>query len=325
MILKRVAIIGCGAISQVHGKALSSMSEINIVAAADIIPERVEKWCSEFGGKPYDCLSDMLNNEEIDVLHICTPHYLHTPMAIEALNHGINVLLEKPVSTSSEELSLLKTAIRSSGKLLGVCFQNRYLPASQKAYELIHSGKAGKVLGTRAFVTWKRDENYYVSSGWRGSLATECGGVMINQAIHTLDLMIWLVGDPVNVEGTIHNHHLKGIIEVEDTAEIYLDFGDDVKGLFYASTGYCTDAPVMLEICCEHMTIVISGDQLMIDDKEEDKRKSGNILGKICWGVGHELLIADFYDKLISGEHFPVEINEAERAIKVLLQLYKSI
>jgi UDP-N-acetyl-2-amino-2-deoxyglucuronate dehydrogenase len=301
--LKRVAIVGCGAIAQIHGKVLCDMRDINIVATADIISERAEKFCKEFGGNPYNNFKDMLEREKIDVLHICTPHYLHTPMAVEALKRGINVLLEKPVSTSSEELDLLKTAIESSGKMLGVCFQNRYLPASKKAYELIHSGIAGKVIGTRAFVTWKRDELYYVSSGWRGSIATEGGGVMINQAIHTLDLMIWLVGNPINVEGTIHNHHLKGIIEVEDTAEIYLDFGNDVNGLFYASTGYCTDAPIMLEICCENMTLVISGDELIIDNKKENKGASRNILGKICWGVGHELLISDFYDKLKCGGH----------------------
>lgn len=318
----RVAVAGCGAIAATHCEVLSKNSNVQIVAMADIVVARAVELCGLYGGNAYENHEQMLENEKIDALHICTPHYLHVPMAIAAMDKGIHVLLEKPVATSFEALELLKNTFCRSGKVLGVCFQNRYLPAVRRANELIKSGQAGAIKGARAFVTWRRDEEYYTKSGWRGMKQKECGGVMINQAIHTLDLMLWLVGDPQKIEGSIHNRHLKGIIEVEDTAEMHIDFGNDVRGVFYATNAFSCDAPVSLEILCENMTILISGDELYINNQKSDTEMVGNITGKVCWGVGHQLLIDDFYEKLTSKQKFPIDIYEAERSVKAIFELY---
>jgi predicted dehydrogenase len=331
----KVAVAGCGAIAATHCEVLSKNNDVKIVAMADIDVARAAELCGLFGGNAYESLEQMLENEQIDVLHICTPHYLHVPMAIAAMDKGIHVLLEKPVATSFEELEQLKKAIKKSGKTLGVCLQNRYLPAAQKANELIKSGQAGAIKGARAFVTWRRDEEYYTKSGWRGLKDKECGGVMINQAIHTLDLMLWLVGEPRKIEGSIHNHHLKGIIEVEDTAEMLIDFGNDVRGVFYATNAFSCDSPVSLEIVCENRTILISGDELYINNQKSNTEMegninqkkhtemAGNITGKDCWGAGHQLLIDDFYEKIASKQKFPIDIFEAERSIKAIFELYQ--
>ena len=320
----RIAIVGCGGIAQLHVDAIQSIKGLEIVAFVDNKVERAEKMASTFGGTPYADFAEMLDHEIIDVLHICTPHYLHVPMAVQALERGINVLSEKPMATSLQEIAEISAAATKSEKQFGVCFQNRYLPSSKMAYDLISSGKAGKVLGTRGIVTWMRDEKYYTESGWRGSLKTECGGVMINQAIHTLDLMIWLTGTPVSVEGKINNHHLKGTIEVEDTAEIFLDFGNDVRGIFFASNANFKDVPITLDLFCENMDILLRGEDIFIDGVLQETEALPTVIGKMCWGVGHKLLIEDFYKKLSDGKSFPISFDEAKHSIQAILDLYQS-
>ena len=120
----KVAVIGCGGISSMHLRALKDNPDTDIVAVADIKPERADKAAAEYGAKAYYDFDELLNNEEVDSVHICTPHYLHTDMAIKALNKGINVLTEKPCSVSADEVEALRRAQKESGKQVGVCFQN---------------------------------------------------------------------------------------------------------------------------------------------------------------------------------------------------------
>ncbi|MEI6131815.1 MAG: Gfo/Idh/MocA family oxidoreductase [Bacillota bacterium] len=320
----KVGIVGCGGIAQVHGYALKDMKDVEIVSVADIKMDRALKFSEDFSGKAYDNFEMMLSAEKLDFLHICTPHYLHVPMAVSALKKGINVLMEKPVCTTREDLKLLKDTVTNSSAQFGVCFQNRYLPSSQFAYNLIESGKAGKLLGARGIVTWFRNETYYVDSGWRGSSVTEGGGVMINQAIHTLDLMIWLMGLPKRVSGKINNHHLKGIIDVEDTAEIFLEFEDSATGIFFASNANYKDVTPTLDIWCENMEILLKGEDVFVNGEIIQTEKLPEAMGKMVWGVGHKLLISDFYEKIHNNVTFPVTVDEASHSINAIFDLYKS-
>ena len=220
----KTCLVGCGGIAAVHGSVLTSDIDTEFVAAADIKPEKAQTYAENFHTKPYPSLESMLEAEKPDVLHICTPHYLHVPMAIYSLERNINVFMEKPPAISFDQLEELKKAAAKSEAQLGFCYQNRYNASIRAAKDLIDSGKAGKVLGARAFVTWCRGAAYYTESGWRGSLKTEGGGVLINQSVHTQDLLCFLLGNPTTVDATMTNHHLKNVIEVEDTLEAYIDF-----------------------------------------------------------------------------------------------------
>ncbi len=326
--IMRSAIVGCGGIAQVHAKVLDALPEAALCGFADIKKERADRMAEQYGGRAYENLEEMLEKEQPEVLHICTPHYLHVPMAELALEKGIHVLMEKPPAISAEQLADIKkiTALNSSVQL-GICFQNRYNKNTVKALRLMREGKTGAVLGARAFVTWKRGEKYYTESGWRGSLATEGGGVLINQAIHTLDLLGYFLGDPVSVEANICNHHLKGIIEVEDTAEAYIRFKNQ-NASFYATTAYCTDAPVFIELVCENMTLQLEANELVCrypnGEKESIRFQKEDFLGKDYWGEGHMALVKDFYQCLLSGRHFAIDIDEASRALNLMLGIYRS-
>jgi UDP-N-acetyl-2-amino-2-deoxyglucuronate dehydrogenase len=323
------SIVGCGSISKLHAEAISHLNDAELIATADIKFDRAQSRAAEFGGKPFANMESMLEECKPDVIHICTPHYTHAPLAVTALEKGINVLLEKPPSITLAELPLISEAEKKSGKMLGVCFQHRFKNTALKAKELIDSGDSGPIIGARGFLTWKRDENYYTQSGWRGSLKTEGGGVMINQAIHILDLMLWLIGNPLTVEGSICNRHLEGIIEVEDTAEAYLDFGKGVKGVFYATTAYSSDPSAFLEIDCENYTLRIEDEYLFIRDHSGHvttlfSNTYTPVTGKICWGSYHETLISDFYSCVANHTEFKVGISEGSRALRALLRLYEA-
>ena len=136
----------------------------------------------------------MLDAVAPDVVHVCTPHHRHADLAAECLARDVSVLLEKPVAHTLDDGERLAVAAEDSAAILGVCFQNRYNDTSRMLREILDRGGLGRILGARASVHWFRDAAYYARRDWRGRWATAGGGVLMNQAIHTLDLLQWFVG-----------------------------------------------------------------------------------------------------------------------------------
>ena len=325
--MKKAAIVGCGGISAVHAGVLDMMDNVQLVACADIRLERAAAMAEKYGLHAYDSLEKMLDAEEIDVLHICTPHYLHVPMVAEAHRRGIHVFTEKPPAINWEQKKELFEMASDGGARIGVCFQNRYLDATKKIKSLLESGEAGKVKGIRGFVTWARDEHYYVDSGWRGKLATEGGGALINQSIHTMDLMNWFMGRPCGVEALCANRHLKGVIEVEDTVDALIDY-DGVPGIFYATTAFGVNSPVLIELACENMTIRMEESEFTIKRPGEAPERTTFVRpalpGKDYWGVGHHDCIADFYAALEEDRPFQNDVPSIENTLDLMLSVYES-
>ena len=323
----RSAIVGCGGIAQVHARALSEMPEAELIAFADVIPERAETMAGKYGGRAYSSLDELLGHEKIDVLHICTPHYLHTPMAQAAAERGINVFTEKPPVIDRQQWTEFKQL--GDKVRVGICFQNRYNGSTRALKDLLSTGEPGKVLGSRGFVTWRRDAPYYTESGWRGALSTEGGGALINQAIHTLDLMAYFLGPGQVLGASLSNRHLKGIIEVEDTLEAALDFGD-ARGLFYAATAYSLDAPIIFELACENATLRLEGERftrIWRDGRMEQEDYTApdpTVPGKSYWGSSHRRCIRGFYRCVVSGERFPNDIPGVSDTIELMLSVYEA-
>ena len=320
----KCGIVGCGGIAQVHGHALSLQESAQLLAFADIKPERAQAMAARFGGHAYNSLEAMLEAERLDVLHICTPHSLHLPMAQKAAKQGVHVFTEKPPVISSQQWE----EFQALGQLVqvGICFQNRYNPSVAFCRELLAEGGPGKILGARAFVTWRREAPYYTESGWRGQLDTEGGGALINQAIHTLDLMVRFMGRHLSVGANMDNHHLPGIIQVEDTLEAAVEFQGG-RGLFFASTAYCQDAPILLELACENCTLRIEGEEVTQrwrDGKvvRQDFSAQGQGPGKAYWGSSHGRCIADFYRCLQTGQAFLNSIAGVADTVELMLDIY---
>lgn len=325
--MMKSAIVGCGNIAGVHSAVLSQSKYTTLCACADIIPGRARAMAEKYNARAYQSLNELLDHEPLDVLHICTPHHLHVPMAKAALSRGVHVFMEKPAAILAEDFSALVSAEEASGLHVGVCFQNRYNPPVQYVRNAIRNGQAGRIRGARAFVTWKRGEQYYTGSGWRGQKATEGGGVLMNQSIHTMDLLVFLLGAPVSVEASMHNRHLSKTIEVEDTAEAYIRF-QNAAALFYATTAYCTDAPVMLEIVCENATYTMLGPDVIVrlpdGTSNVQKMECQPLLGKDYWGSSHKLCMDDFYQAIQADTHFPLSPKDIAPTMALVFGCYES-
>ena len=322
----KAAIVGCGSIANVHAASILKMQEHELVAAADIKIDKAIEFTRKFGGRPYASLEEMLAQEEIDVLHICTPHYLHTPMAIYVLEQDVNVFMEKPPVISFQQLKQLKNM--KTSKKLGFCFQNRYNPSVIKVKEMLASGETGKILGARGIVTWNRDEEYYSQSDWRGKLHTEGGGALINQSIHTLDLLHYFVTDtPKTIDAMMTNHHLKEKIEVEDTLSAYITY-EESRVNFYTTTSYVVNSAPFIELECENMRIRMEDMALQCYLPDGSNRtididhKVG--FGKSYWGSGHEDCIKDFYDSIMNKRRFLQDLEGVEDTIRLMLLIYKA-
>lgn len=324
----KCAIVGCGGIAQVHAAVLGELETAELTAFADIKPERAQALAEKYGGHAYASLEELLEKESIDVLHVCTPHYLHTPMIKLAAERGIHVFSEKPPVINEGQLEELCKPNETAKVRIGFCFQNRYNPSVLLFKELLSSGRTGKILGARAFVTWHREAPYYTESGWRGSLKTEGGGALINQSIHTMDLLGQFLGRAHKVDATLTNHHLKNVIEVEDMFEAYIDFGGR-PAIFFATTAHVADSPVLIELVCENCTLRMEESEVSIRWKDGgmERRTLASPLspaGKAYWGASHGLCIADFYDSVLTGKPFQNDLDGIRDTAELMLAAYRS-
>jgi predicted dehydrogenase len=315
-----------------HAYPVQALKNRKLAAVCDNKKDRAEAKAKEFDCTAYTDYEEMINNEQLDVVHVCTPHYLHPPMTIKALEKGCNVLTEKPMSTKYEDaVKMVETADRV-GKTLGVIFQNRYNPGSVLAKKILDSGELGKVLGAKLDVTWMRTDEYYSKSDWKGTWDKEGGGVMIDQAIHTFDLLRWLVGSEMEyVDCHIENRTHK-IIEVEDEADGVIKFKNGVLASFYTINYYSEDSDVHLELHCENGKIFISADAAIISMKDGRKYEADKVPGesfsygnvKGYWGVSHIKQVDAFYQSLENDEKPFIDGHEALGTMKLVLGLYDS-
>lgn len=324
----RVSVVGCGAISRNHLRILKSLKNIEISSVTDIKKDRADAMAKKYGCKAYYDFEIMLKEDKPDSIHICTPHYLHVAMAVAALEKDIHVLCEKPCAISHEGLLQLRNAQNKSKANFGVCFQNRYIEAVTAAKNILDKKLFGDIKSVRAFVHWSRNADYY-SDGWHGSLEKEGGGVTVNQAIHTQDLMRYLVGsDTRSVTAHVFNDHLKGIIEVEDTLHALFTYQNGVTALFNATTAFPENLPVMIDIICKRATLRIEGNNayVIMLGKTTKLRLKGkeNFIGKSYWGNGHKALIKDFYTHIENGKKFPIDAFEGGKATEEFLAVYES-
>lgn len=321
------AIIGCGTIHTTHAEAIKTNSQVRLAAVADIDEARAAETAAKYGCAYYTDYKELLKQESVDAVHLCVPHYLHKPMAVDAMRAGKHVLTEKPMALSEEDAWEMIRVSEETGKTLGVCFQNRYNATSQRIKEVITSGKAGRILGGKAFVTWHRDAGYYNSAAWRGTWEKEGGGVLINQAIHTLDLLQWFMGDIDKIKGSVDNRLLQGVIEVEDTAEATLHFANGAPAIFYFTNSYVTDSPITIELVCEKAVIRLDSDAIIryANGETEHVTEVDQATGdKAYWGCSHKALIDDFYTKILQGEPFGIDGKQGITAIKIIQAVYKS-
>jgi UDP-N-acetyl-2-amino-2-deoxyglucuronate dehydrogenase len=320
------AVIGCGTISVVHFESIQAHPGSQLVAVCDTDPDTAASASARYGVPAFASHTELLAELRPDVVHIATPHDQHVQPAIDCLAAGVNVIMEKPIAhTMAEAERLVAAAEQPGAPKIGVCFQNRYNVTSQTVAELLTSGELGRVIGASATVCWHRPPAYYEARPWRAQMARSGGGVLINQAIHSIDLLHWLLGEVTQVSGYAGRLAPNSVTGVEDTAQIVLDHASGARSVFFATNANATDSPVTLEIVTEaaelfirrNLTVQYSDGKVKV---VEERRAVSS--GRAYWGVSHSQLIADFYARLDDPEPFWISPREAMKSLDILARVY---
>lgn len=326
----RVAVIGCGVIAPNHIDAIMKQDNTRLVAVCDVKEDRARARAELGGGCHwYTDYSVMLAEEKPDAVHLCLPHYLHSTVAIDAMRAGADVLSEKPMDAHLEAARKMLEVSRQTGRRLGVIFQNRYNPENVAIRRALESGEMGKVLSLRGEVCWHRDQKYYQSGEWRSAYATAGGGVIINQAIHTLDLLRYFASSPVDSVRATVSHHGDTDAEVEDTAEGVIRFANGCQALFYFTINNFEDEDIRVTVQCEKGRIesrageccigYSDGHKTQVSDRDREKFYGA----KACYGSSHAVQIADFYHDP-DGSHARWMAEEALRTQELVDAILRS-
>ena len=326
----RVGVIGCGRISVMHFVSIGAIEEAELVACCDIKKDRADKAAEEYGIKAYTSYEEMLEKENLDAVHLCLPHYLHSKVAVYAFEKGVHVLTEKPMDVDYESALNAVGRAKELGVTYGVIFQCRYNNSAKLVKDAVASGRLGKVISARSTLTWTRPDDYYAKSDWKGTWDKEGGGVVIDQAIHSIDLVRWVIDSEVEtISCTMANRGHK-IVDVEDSAEGLVTFKNGVKYGFYCMNNYGCDEPIEIRLFCEKGKVVFGYDDATItysDGTVETATQDANKLsykgGKDYWGIHHVKQIRQFYDALLGRAPLEISGEEALETHKLIMDIYE--
>ncbi|MEV4730103.1 Gfo/Idh/MocA family oxidoreductase [Saccharopolyspora sp. NPDC049426] len=230
----RAAVIGCGNIAGNHAAAYRGLPGVELVACTDVSSERAELFAARHSTSAAD--PDEVFDLDLDLISVCTPHPTHESVVTRAAAHGVHVLCEKPIAIELGSAARMVAACEVAGVTLGVAFQRRFWPAAQRVRAAIDDGTLGTPVLGHASVLLHRETSYYTADAWRGSWASDGGGVLMTQAVHNIDLLQWFMGDAVEVTAAHTTAKHGEAIEVEDTAVATLRFASGGLATLAAST-----------------------------------------------------------------------------------------
>lgn len=314
----RVDLIGLGEVSGVHVNAINASEYGELVAVCDSDPDKKSEW-TEFPF--FNDMESMLQKMKLDVVHTCLPHYLHQSATELCVKYGAHVYLEKPVAINYEESLKQLELAESTDRKICVSFQNRYNKSFMKLVEILQNENVGKITSIKGLVTWFRPESYYTSKPWRGRKSEAGYGSIINQSIHTLDLIQLIGGKLESCKATLSNL-TDYDIEVEDTASATFTFQSAVKAFFHATNAYTENSSVELQVITEKEKFTIKDSRLYFTNEngrkeviEEDDRIPGS---KFYYGMGHRILIERFYRSILDHTEDYVHIREAVPSMEMI-------
>ncbi len=325
----RLGIVGLGNMGRFHADYLlnKKISRCELTAVSDAIPANLERYKQL---KTFDTSDKMIRSGEIDAIIIATPHYLHTTIGIDALQQGLHVLVEKPISVHKADCERLMAAHKNPGQIFAAMFQLRTEPKYRKLKSILERGELGKIVRMSWIITdWYRTEAYYASGGWRATWKGEGGGALLNQCPHNLDMVTWLLGQPARVRGfcQLGRYHN---IEVEDNVTAYLEWANGATGVFITSTG---EAPGSnrFEIAGERGKIVLENNRISFTRNEVSmlefsKTSKAGFAKPDVWQIEvpfetsstmHMEITQNFIDAILDGAHLISPAAEGTNSVEL--------
>jgi len=327
-----IGLIGGGNITDTHAHAARAIPGVEIGAIFGTNPGKLAALCREHGGQPYRNLEAFLVHRPMDLVAIGSPSGLHATYGIAAAQQGLHVLVETPIEINTRRADALIEAAHLSGVKLGVMFQDRVKPGIRQLKEWISTGVIGKPLLADARVKWYRPPEYYSRSRWRGTLALDGGGALINQGVHTVDLLLWLLGDVARVQARTATALHK--IEGEDIALAILEFSNGALGVLQATTAAYPGYPRRVEVSGSEGTVILEQDCILAANlrhtpaafsegnaPDENQSASSAVVSDFR---GHQALFEDFLQAIERNTTPICDGRDGRRSIALIEAIYRA-
>ena len=331
------AIIGCGMIAKFHAKAIAELNGSKLVACHSRSVDKANEFAAEFGGTVYDDLRTMLANPAVDIVTICTPSGAHLEPGLEAAKAGKHVLVEKPLEVTIARCDKLIAACSKAGVQLGTIFPSRFHKSAQLMKSAAEQGRFGTVSLAAAYVKWFRTQAYYDSGKWRGTWELDGGGALMNQAIHSVDLLLWLMG-PVKSVSAMTALRAHERIEVEDAANAILEFESGALGTIEATTAAYPGALKRIEIAGSLGSAILEEEAIKQWSFSKTIKSDAKILEQMTTNVtgggaadptaighkAHRDLFANFLQGIKKGLPCSIDGLEGRKSVELITAIYQS-
>jgi len=331
-------IIGAGLIADFHAKAIAELPNAKLVAACARSPEKVKAFAAKHGCAAHTDYRELLARTDVDVVTICTPSGAHMEPAVEAAQAGKHAIVEKPVEIALDRIDRMIAAHDKAGTKLAGVFPYRFGPTMQMLHAAVLAGRFGRITFGGAFVPWWRSQEYYDKGGWKGTQALDGGGALMNQSIHAVDALQWLLGPVQSVTGrTAMLAHRN--IEVEDTAVATVEFRSGALGVIVGTTSIHPGFFRRMEVCGDKGSAIVEEESLKFwqfaqntaDDDRVRKEYApqstagGGVSDPAAIGhAGHRTQFRQFLEALDSGGPLQVDGREARKAVELILAIYEA-
>ena len=325
-------IIGCGVIAPTHVAAVRDSGTANLVACCDIVPGKASAFADKYapGIRAYDSMEAMLNDPDIQAVSICTPSGLHAECCIAVAEAGKHILCEKPLDVTLEAIDAAIAACKEHNVKLSGVFQRRTYGSSKKVREAVRTGKLGKLVIGDAYQKYFRSHEYYASGAWRATWDLDGGGALMNQGVHGIDLLLYLMGDVKRLSA--YARRLVRNIEVEDTAVAILEFVNGAVGVIEGTTSVTPGYGCRIEISGDNGTIVLDEDKITkwdIPGQDSEADAAGGGVGTAAdptavTASGHTAHVIDLCGAIREDREPEIPGSEARRAVEVIKAIYKS-
>ncbi len=338
-------IVGCGMISRFHAKAISEIRGAELIACYDSHGASADKYAAEYHCKAYHDLGEMLKNPEIKIVTICTPSGAHMDPAVLAAKAGKHVVVEKPLEVTLKRCDTIIKACKDANVKLCTVFPSRFSPANVALKEALQEKRFGRLTLGDTNVKWWRDQKYYDQGGWRGTFALDGGGSFMNQGVHNVDLLYWMMGDIVEVSAfTATLAHER--IEVEDTGVAIVKFKNGALGTIVATTSAYPGLLKTIEIHGTKGSAIVEQDNVLVwdfamkspkdravrdklmkkpDDDDDDMPVTGGAADpKAISHIGHREQLKEFIKAIETGRRPHVDGEEGRKSVEIILAIYKS-
>jgi predicted dehydrogenase len=325
-----VGILGAGNISQTHARAAHAIPGVTITAVLGRTREKAESFARDYNAAAYDDLQKFLAHKPMDVVAIGSPSGVHAEQAIAAVERGLHVLVEKPVDITTDRIDKLIAAADRAGVKVGVFFQDRLKPDIVRLKDLIDSGTLGKPILASAHVKWYRPPDYFSQSRWRGTWALDGGGALMNQGIHTVDVLQWLMGPVARLSARTAT--LLHKIEVEDTAVATIEFATGALGILEATTSVYPGYPRRVEVTGSEGTAILDGDTLasveLRNAPPSQTKEGGPTVSSyspvVADASAHQRIVEDFIDAIRNNREPVCDARAGRKSVAIVQAIYAS-